>query len=236
MSRGQANVVGVALLVGVTVVALGLLTASVGTVVEENAARADAQRVASDLDSALDPVETTGRNRGRVSFADGRLRTVERDVRILDAAGVEERVRAGGVVFKAGDRRVAAVAGAVVRGRGASADMYSGPPLTASDGAGVLVVGVAKTGGDVRVGGTEATVVLRTTVEHTRTDLGNGTYRVAVETATPDPWERFFRSRRANVTRRDIDGDGIESVVGSFPGERRGYLVVHDLNLEVADG
>ena len=33
--RGQSNVVGVAVLVGVTVVALGLLTASVGTVVDQ---------------------------------------------------------------------------------------------------------------------------------------------------------------------------------------------------------
>lgn len=236
MTRGQANVVGVALLVGVTVVALGLLTASVGTIVEENAARADAQRVAADLDAVLDPVETTGRNRGRISFADGQLDTVERDVRILDSAGVVERVRAGGVVFEAGDRRVAAVTGAIVRGRGTSADMYASPPITATEGAGVLVVGVAKTGGEVHVGGSETTVVVRTTVEHTRRDLGNATYRVAVETATPEPWERYFRERNATVTRRDVDGDGVESVVASFPGERRGYLVVHDMNLEVADG
>lgn len=235
MTRGQANVVGVALLVGVTVVALGLLTASIGTVVEENAARADAQRVAADLDATLDPVETTGRNRGRVSFADGQLHTVERDLRVLDSSGVVERVRAGGVVFEAGERRVAAVAGGVVRGRSGNADLFAPPPITASDGAGVLVVGVAKTGGDVSVGGSETTVVLRTTVEHSRTDLGNGTYRVAVETTTPGPWERYFRAKNATVSRRDVDGDGVESVVGSFPGERRGYLVVHDLNLEAAN-
>lgn len=237
MMRGQANVVGVALLVGITVVALGALTASVGTVVEENAARADAQRVAEALDDAIAPVETTGRHRGRVSFADGRLHSVERDVRIMDATGVVERISAGGLIFETGDRRVAAVAGAVVRGRGKGAGVHAPPPITATDGAGVLVVGVARTGGThVDVAGSDVRLTLRTTVDHSRTDLGNGTYRVAVETATPVPWERFFERRNATVTRKELDGDGVESVVASFPGERRAYLVVHDLDLEVGRG
>ena len=48
--RGQSNVVGVALLLGVAVVSMGALTAAVGVVVESSAGQADAERVATDLD------------------------------------------------------------------------------------------------------------------------------------------------------------------------------------------
>jgi hypothetical protein len=242
-SRGQANVVGVALLLGVAVVSLGTLTAAVGTVVEDHTARTDTARVATDLDAALDPVTTTGRNRGRVSFAEGTLRTAERDLRVLDADGVVERVRVGALVYeRPGGGRVAFVGGALVSGRGHTASLVTPPPLTASrdgddggDGAdaGVLVVGAARLGPAAASVSGGGTVTLRTDVTHHRTDLGTGTYRVAVETRTPAPLAESFRERGATVTTRDFDGDGLVSVVASFDGERRAYLVVHDLSLEV---
>jgi len=73
-------------------------------------------------------------------------------------------------------------------------------------------------------------------VSHTRTDLGTGEFVVAVETATPGPFERYFEGQNASVSRADFDGDGVESVVAEYPGQRRGYLVVHDLSLEVNGG
>jgi hypothetical protein len=76
-------------------------------------------------------------------------------------------------------------------------------------------------------------VTLATTVRHDRTAHGEGHYRVAVETATPGPFERWFTERGATVERRDIDGDGVESVVATFDGRRTAYLVVHHLNTEV---
>lgn len=241
MSRGQSHVVGVAVLLGVTVASLGLLTASIGAVVQSNAAAADAGRVARGLDRAIDPVATTGVRRGRVSFTEGTLRTVERDLRVLDAGGVVARVRTGGLVFETGDRRVAYVAGAVVRGREGSSRLHAPPSLSASRGAGgVLVVGAPRlNASDVAVGGSgPTTVVLRTRVTHRRRSLGNGTYRVAVETATPRAWARFFRRRNATVvaTARHFDRDGVPSVVARFPGERAAYLVVHDVRLEVDRG
>ena len=116
-ARAQANVVGVALLIGVTVVALGTLTASIGAVVEEDAARADARRVADGIDTALKPVERTGDHRGAVAFTDGRLYAVDRQVRILNESGVVRTVDADALVFEAGDRRVTFLGGAVVRGQ-----------------------------------------------------------------------------------------------------------------------
>ena len=244
--RAQSNVVGVAILLGVVVVALGTLTAGIGSVVENNAASADAARVAADLDSALEPVSATGVHRGRVSFTDGRLRTVERDLRVLNGSGVVRTVSADALIFTAGKRRVGFLAGAIVRGRPGNARMRTPPPFTASriggaDGdesggneTGVLVVGAPTLNGSVGFATTGGgSVVLRTDVTHRRTALGEGTYRVAVETATPDAWRRHFERRNATVTARDFDGDGVTSVVADYPGERVAYLVVHDLRLEV---
>lgn len=235
--RGQSNVVGVALLLGVTVVALGTLTASVGTVIQGSAAAADATRVAEDLDDAVRAVETTGPRRGQLSFTEGEIDVVERELRILDSSGVVETAEVDALVFRAGHQRVVYLAGAVVRETGAGAHLHSPLPVTASSGSGgVLVVGApvlnASDGSVAASGGT--TVALETDVSHDRTTLGDEHYRVAVETTTPGAFERYFERQDATVTgRRDFDGDGVESVVARFPGERTGYLVVHDLRLEV---
>ena len=241
--RAQSNVVGVAVLLGVVVVALGSLTAGIGAIVEENAAAADSTRVAADFDAALEPVAATGVHRGRVSFTDGELRTVERDLRVLNETGVIRTVRVDALVFTAGNRRVAFLAGAVVRGPAGNARLRTAPPVTASrgaagaggnDGPGVLVVGAPKLNGSVASSATGGgSVVLRTTVGHHRTPLGNGTYRVAVETATPGAWRRHVERRNATATTRDFDGDGVPSVVAAYHGERIAYLVVHDMQLEV---
>lgn len=236
-TRGQANVVGVALMLAVTVAALATLTAGVGTVIQGSAATADAQRVATDLDAALQPVEATGSHRAEVSFTDGELATVERDLRVLDGNGVVRTVAVDALVFRTGDQRVIYLAGAVVRETGAGAQLVSSPPVTASRGSGgVLVVGApVLNASDVQIAATgSTTAVLETDVTHDRVALGNDTYRVAVETTTPDAWTRFFERRGATITdRRDFDGDGVASVVARFPGERVGYLIVHDLSLEV---
>lgn len=235
--RGQSNVVGVAIMLGVTIVALGAVTASVGTVVEDTGATADATRVAADLDDALRAVEATGPRRGHVSFTEGELEVADRELRVLDANGVVETVEVDALEFRSVDQRVVYLGGAVIRETGAGAELYAPPPITASSGhGGVLVVGAPTlntTDQRIRSSG-GSSVVLETDVTHARTDLGNGTYRVAVETTTPGAWERYFDRQGATVTeRRDIDDDGITSVVARFPGERVAFLVVHDLRLEV---
>lgn len=236
--RAQSHVVGVALLLGMTAVALGGLTVTVGELVESGTASADAARVADQLDTAIQPVETTGPRTARVHFADGSLHSVDREIRVLEDGSVVASHAIGGLVFESGDRRVASVAGAVVRGQPGAAWVSSRPPVLASNRTGVLVVGVSQLGvDDVAIGGEGTTAVrLATNVSHARTDLGEGNFSVAVETATPRPFERYFEGQNATVARQDFDGDGVESVVAEYPGQRRGYLVVHDLSLEVADG
>lgn len=233
--RGQSNVVGVALLLGITVVALGALTATIGAVIGAHAASADAARVADGLGGALDPVEATGRNRGEIAFTEGSLRTVERDLRVLDGGGVRQTVGVGALVFEGNGHRVAYSAGAIVRGAGTGADLVEPPQITASRGSGgVVVVGAPRLGGDADVAGSGGvTVTLQTDVLHNRTDLGRGRFGIAVETTTPGPWVEFFRGQNATVSRRDFDEDGLESVVARYPGQRQAYLVVHGMNLEV---
>lgn len=235
-TRGQSNVVGVAILLGVTVLALGTLTASVGTVVEENAASADQTRVAAGLDDAIRPVGTTGRHRGTIAFTEGRFHTADREIRVLNRTGVVANVSASALAFDARDRGVTVLGGAILRRYPTGATMYRRPPITASRD--VLVVGVADLNGSVAIGVSGGTTLaLRTTVSHDRTALGNGTYRLAVETATPGPWREYFRDIGATLDPpRDFDDDGLSSVVARFPGDRVGYLVVHEVALEVGDG
>jgi flagellin-like protein len=233
--RGQSTVVGVALLLAVTVVALGVLTASIGAVVTSHAAAADAQRVAADVEDALRPVETTGVHEGTVRFADGELRTADRQLRVLRGGRTVRSVSVGAVVYERGDRRVAFVAGAVVRGAGDGARFRRPPPVTEDAGAGGLLVGApALNASDVAAGG-DGRVTLRTRVTHRRAALGEDSWAVAVETETPGPFRRWFEERGASVSTRDFDGDGVDSVVAHFPGQRRAYLVVHAMHLEVDD-
>jgi hypothetical protein len=232
VSRGQATVVGVALLLGLAVVSMGVLTAAVGTVVEDHADRASERHVSTGLADAL-PADGVGTRRSRLELPAGSLRSVDRDLRVLRGGLVRERVRVGGLVYEAGDRRVAYVAGAVLTGGEGGERLRSPPSVTASAEEGVLVVGAPRLGTDRWAVGGERAVVLETNVSHDRRDLGRGRFTVAIESRSPTVLATWFRERGATVSRRDIDGDGIESVLAQFPGVRRGYLVVHGLALEV---
>lgn len=236
--RGQSHIVGFVLILGFGVIALGTLTAGVGTVIESQSSNADSTRVAADLADASEAIERTGVHTARVNFATGQLGTTERTLRVLDGGSVEQTVEVGALVFESGDRQVTSVAGAVIQRAGASAWLDREPPITTSEANEVLVVGVPVLDtGHWSVGGEGGVAVtLRSNVTHDRTALGRGNFSVAIETATPDPLARYFEDRNATTSRRQFAGDTHESVVATFPTERRGYLVVHDLDLEVRDG
>lgn len=237
--RAQSHVVGVALMLGLAVVALGALTVGVGTVLQSQAASADADRVATAMDDALEGVERTGHHSHTVTFAEGNLGVEERTLRVLDANGtVLHRQDVDALVFEGGERRVASLAGAILRGTGDGAWLVTEPPITHSERNEVLVVGATVLGSDhVSVsGGGGVTTTLQTNVSHTDHDLGTGEYAVAIETETPEPFERYFEDQNATTERHEFDGDELESVVAYYPGERQAYVVVHDLALEVGHG
>ncbi|PSQ44464.1 hypothetical protein BRD17_04065 [Halobacteriales archaeon SW_7_68_16] len=230
--RAVSTVVGVAVLLGATVVALGVLTAGIGATIQGNAASADVTRAVEAFD-ALHPVATTGRAEVRMAATGGHLSGVERDLRVLRNGSVVRTVAVGGIVYDRRDRRAAFVAGAVVRGPPDGARVVTGPPVIAGDRARTLVVGTARArpDGAVGIGGSGATI--RTNVSHERTALGRGRYAVAIETATPNAFERWFEARATSVERRSFDDDGVTSVVARFRGERTAHLVVHDTSARV---
>lgn len=238
MNRAQSHVVGVALMLGLSVVALGGLTVGVGEVIDAQTAHADATRIADGMDDALRPAETTGPHVGRLQFADGQLETVRRDLRVRRNGTVVAERSIDALVFRSENRRVAFLAGAIVQSSTTSAWLSTDPLVTASERNEVIVVGAPVLGADdVAVSGSGGTAVrLRTNVTHDRRDLGRGEYAIAVETETPGPFERYFERQNASVSRQDFDGDGTPSVVAAYPGRRRGYVVTHNLSLEVAHG
>lgn len=232
LSRGQSHVVGVALLLGVTVISISAITASVGVLVDRQVASADATRVADGMD-AFEPRETTGVHRDRLTFADGTLGPADRQLRILDGEVIRS-VDIGALVFTSGDQRVAFVAGAITRGPPGEAWLHAEPTVTAPANESVLIVGAPTIGSVDSVSGSGGvTATVERNVSHERSLIGNGSYAVAIETATPGPLARYFSEQGAAVEQRDIDGDGVESVVATFEGRRQTYLVVHDLDVEV---
>lgn len=232
-NRGQSNVVGVALLLGIAVISMGALTAAVGVVVDSSAAQADVERVASDMDAALQPVAATGPKRGQVTFSTGQLSAVERTLEVRADGVTVERIQVDALVFETGDRRVVFLMGAIVRGEAGRAWLETQPPITVDDD--VLVVGAPRLGDDVGAisGSGGVTARLETTVEHERRSLGEATFTLAIETRTPGAWERAFTDLGASVDRTPGDPTTVEA---TFEGDRTGFLVVHDLNAEVSDG
>ena len=236
-TRAQSEVVGVALLLGIAVLSLGALTLTIGVTLEENAAAADANAVATDLEQGIEPVTTTGTRESTLSFTDGTLRTTERTVRVLEDDEPISTWEVGAIVYETDGHRVISLGGAVVESRGGYSRVHEGPPVAASDGA--FLVGVVDLDpvDPVSHGGTgTSTLTLRTTVSHDRTELGDGEYAVAVETTTPDAWDREFERQGASTSVETFEGDEKPSVVGRFEGERTGYVVVHDVELEVYHG
>jgi len=236
--RAQSHVVGVVLLLGITTIALGGLTTVVGEIIDGQTATADERRVANALDSEFRPVEETGPNRVDVRFSEGRLATVERELRVLTDSGVRREIAIGGLVYTSGTNRVGFVGGAITRGKPGNAWLVRGPPVTVTRDNDTLVVGAVTLGEQgAAVGGSGGvTARLRTNVTHERTALPRADYRIAVETATPEPLARYLRDRGLATTRRDIDGDGVPSVVAGVEGQQELQLVVHRTNTEVAGG
>ncbi|POG53717.1 DUF7289 family protein [Haloferax marisrubri] len=234
-ARGQANVVGVALLLGIGVVAIGLLTASVGGLVDAQIATADADTAADGLSSLRDGVVAGANDSYPVRVTDGDLSRVNRTVRVIPETGANRTYDADGYVADLGGQRVAFVGGAVVRGTGDAASLVTPVPLSFAGDAAFLTVPVL-TDEATDGGGLGGGAALRTRTTRVVSDLPSDEYTVAVETATPEAWERAFERRGFGTARADFDGDGTESVVATVPGDRTLTVARYDLSVVVARG
>ncbi|RRJ29184.1 DUF7289 family protein [Halocatena pleomorpha] len=231
--RGQSHVVGIALLVGVTVISIAAITASVGVLIDQQVASADAIRVADGMEAAFDPKGTSGVRRDRLPFADGTLRPVDRQLRLIDGTTVVRSIDTDALVFTSGDQRVTFAAGAIMRGSAGEAWLHAKPMITAPPNGSTLIVGAPVIGTPDTVSGSGTTVTIEQNVTHERSVIGNATDAVSIETTTPGPLSWYFSERGAAVERQDLDGDGVESIIVTFRGERQTYLIVHELNVEV---
>ncbi|MFD1684376.1 DUF7289 family protein [Halobellus litoreus] len=234
--RAQAAVVGVAILLGLTVLAVGGLTATAGSIVEDGAASAASTRVADDLETALGP--GAGDRETTVELASGTIEVVNRTVWLLDDDGVVWAAHAGAIVYADGDTRVTGFAGAVVRSDPRRSRLSAPSRIAPAEDrlyVGVPVLNASGADG-VSTGNHRLAVTLETDGDAARQRLPIADYRLGIETSTPAAWERHLRDRGATTTRRDFDGDGVPSVVASFEGERAVHLVVHDVRLELAVG
>ncbi len=239
MTRGQSHVVGVAILLAVTVVSLGGLTATVADTVDAGTDHVAERQAATQLADAVRPRRVTGTHTGRLAVGSGRIETVPRTVRLLNDSGTVRRIAADALVYRTDDTRVATVAGAVVRGRPGAPTVVRRPSLRRA--ADTLVVGVAALGdredratASVGVGGhgpVRSQIPLRTNVSHHATRYPTDTWRVAIETATPDAVAASLNTA-GDTAQRDFDDDGVPSVVVHVT-DRRVVFVVHALRLEV---
>ncbi|MFB6304712.1 MAG: archaellin/type IV pilin N-terminal domain-containing protein [Haloferacaceae archaeon] len=232
MSRGQSSVVGVALLVAVTVVALAGMTAAVGTVLEDRADAATADRAAVAFEEALAPTGR-GQSRERVALPGGDVRVAERSVRVLGSDGTVVTYRTNALVYDADGRRAVYENGAVLRVGSGGASVEGDRPVRVSDGH--VFVSVVVLGAAPGEGSTAESVTLRTNATHADRTLEAGDYRVAVETAAPDARAERLAAV-GTTTRRDVDGDGVPSVVVDPAGSGPTHVLVHRLRLEVTAG
>ncbi|MFC7204504.1 hypothetical protein ACFQJC_13335 [Haloferax namakaokahaiae] len=234
-TRAQSNVVGVALLLGIGVVAIGLLTASVGGLVDAQLGAADASATADGFASIRDSVLAGSNTTHAVRVTDGDVSRVDRTVRILPEDGANRTYSADGYVVERGSHSVRFVCGAVVRGSRNNSYLVTPTPISLTDDAVFLTLPVVEPNATDGFALGSASGV-RVETEREVTDLPSDAYRVAIESERPSAWERTFEEQGFEVSRIDFDGDGVPSVVATLPADRTLTLARYDYALEVARG
>lgn len=236
--RGQANVVGVAVLVGLTMLGVAAVIAGVGTVVDSAASEASTAAVAGDLDALLESAVRHHRGSSTIQLHGGRLEPTTRQVQVThDGDPVVERA-IGGLRYRGPDGRgvVTVLNGAIVRSDGRRRQVKQPPRVTVTDrSTGSLMIGIV----DLQWHGPSTAarngaLAVETTRDVRRHRAAPASLQVSVETAMPVQWEEWFRNHGATVSRSDTDADGITTVQASF-GNRSLYVVVYEVEL-IADG
>lgn len=222
-----------ALLLAITAISLGALTATVGVLVEGNAAAATGDAVGEGLTTVVAP-GPAGVRRTTVPLGDGTLTTANRTIRIENETAELVRLNGSAVRWSGSSRGVVATGGAVASLRPGGARLVH-EPVVAVDDRTVLLGLTAIRGDPVAIDGGRASsrVTLAANASVARRRFPTGNYSLAVETAAPAAWERVLTERNATVDRTDPDGDGVVTVVGRFPAERRLDLAVRTVRLEV---
>lgn len=220
--RAQSEVIGVVLLLGLTITAVGITVALGSTALADVQSSADVQRIEgamTQVDSKASLVAHGGSTSQRVRLDPGRSADVRVDgdagvmrieVEAENEAGdletVTENVTLGAMIYERGDERVAYQGGGVWRSNGDGSWMVS-PPEFHYRGDTLTLPLVTIDGVDGRLG--DAAVVTGRSEhpeglfpsENVSNPLLGGNVTITVESEYAEAWGRFFDTRtRANVT------------------------------------
>lgn len=248
--RGQTNTAGLALLILLVVLALGALTAGIGSVIHTGATAVETERVADELGEAIDPAPETA-SETTVEIGAGTVTTDQRSVRVIDGetasftpgnqtVEVIDHQMASVVDYTIDDRQATVFGGGVFLDDGDGSRLHTRPGLIADeDPGGFLIVGVPQIQApqSVLAEPGEPTVTVQTAVEPDRRVVGTQQYYLGIETEHADAWAQYLEELGATVvtTNARFDEDQHDSVVATFSGNRTVEIIEYRIELEVLE-
>lgn len=234
--RGQSAVIGVALLLGLTIVSVGVLTAGTGMLVDEAAQGADANRVADRWATAYNPTTLEGTTTLSIALTGGQFTTKERRITVRRFGDVVGTFETNVLVFEEGDHQVTVIGQAVVRGQAGRARFVRNPSLVTvfgSEDDRTLSISIVALSGQVDKGVRSQTPLrLQLTGSHERRDPGAGRYTISIETATPKIWVDYLADLARSVRIVGDDSSQTKLVVAELGQVSRARLIIHRVEVE----
>lgn len=248
--RGQTNAAGLALLILLVVLALGALTAGIGSVIHTGATTVETERVADELGEALNPVSGTSGNM-TVEVGTGTVTTEQRSIRLVDKEStgfdpgnqtveIIDQQPATAVQYSINDRRATVFGSGVFLTDQDDSDLYQRPHLIVDDDPeGILIIGIPHIEADqtVLAGPDKTTLNMQTAVDYNRQKVDHQQFYLGIETQHPQAWEQYLKELDATVvtTSAHFDDDQHESVIVTFNGSRTVEIIDYTIDLEVLE-
>lgn len=238
-TRGQSAIIGVALLLALTIVSVGVLTAGTGILVDEAAQGADAQRLADRLITAYNPTTLEGTTTLSLSLTGGQIKTAPRRITIRRFGDIVATFETQSLRFQRGDHYVSVLGQAVVRGQAGRARFVRDPGMVSVFGTGedrTLSLSIVTLAGPLDQTVMEGeSLQLAFQASHERRDPGAGRYTISIETATPDPWVEYFEDSAVSVRVIGEPESQTQVVIAELGRVSRARLIVHHVELR-SDG
>jgi flagellin-like protein len=235
--RAQSAVIGVALLMVITVVSIGVLTAGTGLLVDEAGRNADAQRVADRLLAGYEPRTLLGATTISLPVTGGHLYTVPRTIEVHRFGDPVATFETAAIRYQRAGHRVSASGQALVQGRGPDARFLRRPALVTvleAEGQRVLSISVVRIESDIDHGvDRPGSLALSLVATHERRELDPGRYTLSLETDEPVLWERAL-GQVAKWTRvQETDTPGQYRIVAEIGRVDQVRLLVTHLEVRI---
>jgi flagellin-like protein len=234
--RGQSAVIGVALLLAITVVSVGVLTAGTSILVEEAAQEADLERIGDTIVSGYQPTTLEGTRTMSLSLTGGTLLTEQREITVSRYGDVIARVQTVALRYERANRAVSIVGGGILQTRAGGTAFVREPNMVSSfggDGERILILSLVALTGTVEESIDEPRrVPLAFEATHERRDPGAGRYTVRLETAHPSVWMRYFEERGVDVRLVDHPGEAADVVVADLGLVTEARLIIHHVEVQ----